>query len=776
MLKSIQKRDGRIVAFDSVKIQKAINKTIKELDFDMSLEEIATISDDVVFVCEELYGKKEICSVEQVQDVVIKELDNKGYSDIASAYSIYRADRNKVRTMKSDLMKTYEKLTFMDSEDLSMKRENANIDTDTAMGTMLKYGSEGAKQFAHLYLLKPEHSKAHTVGDIHIHDLDFMGIGTLTCCQIPLDKLFKGGFNTGHGFLREPNDIMSYSALACIAIQSNQNEQHGGQSIPMLDYYLAPGVAKTFIKKYVEVLDDKYDICEDKLEDLTKLLRGYLSNNKTILDEKGKNYFKSATVSTIQTLLVDAPFFNTIGFDKIWAKALKKTNKQTYQAMESLIHNLNTMHSRAGSQIPFSSVNYGMDTSEEGRIVMKNLLLATEAGLGNGETPIFPIQVMQIKEGVNYNPNDPNYDIFKLGMKVSAKRLFPNFLFVDAPFNLQYYKEGVPESVITTMGCRTRVIGNTYDKNNEICAGRGNISFTSINLPRLAIESGRGNLDTFFNLLDKKLELVAEQLLDRMEIQGKKKVKNFPFLMGQGVWLGSENLGMEDTLEEVIKQGTLSIGFIGLAECLTALIGVHHGQSEEAQELGLKIVKRMREYTDKLSVETGLNFSVIGTPAEGLSDRFLKIDRELYGVIEGVTDKDFYTNSNHIPVNFPISAFDKIRLEAPYHVLTNAGHITYIELDGDPSKNLDAYESVVRHMKESGIGYGAINHPVDRCPNCSYTGVIDDECPNCGVKDGEVEFDRIRRITGYLVGSLNRFGSGKQAEERLRVKHSTSSI
>ena len=544
----------------------------------------------------------------------------------------------------------------------------------------------------------------------------------------------------------------------------------------MLDYYLAPGVAKTFIKKYVELLEDKYEIPQSNAQELKEALRTYRKNNKTILDDKGKEFVRATTVALVQTLRVDAPFFNSVAFQKVWDKALDKTNKESYQAMEAFVHNLNTMHSRCGSQVPFSSANYGTDTTEEGRIVMKNLLLATEAGLGNGETAIFPIQIFKVKEGVNYNPGDPNYDLFKLACKVSAKRLFPNFSFLDAPFNKKFYVEGKPETECAYMGCRTRTLGNIHDKDNQVVTGRGNLSFTSINLPRLAIEAGRGNVDGFFELLDEKLELVRDQLLIRFEVQARKKVRNFPFLMGQGVWLGSENLTEDDEVREVIKHGSLTCGYIGLAECLKYLVGKHHGECEKSQELGLKIVGRMKEFMDKTAEETKLNFAVIATPAEGLSDRFLKIDRKKYGVIEGVTDKDFYTNSNHVPVYYPISAFDKIRIEAPYHALTDGGHIAYIELDGDPSKNLDAYEAVVRHMKESGIGYGAINHPVDRCPKCSYTGVIDDECPNCGVKDGEVEFDRIRRITGYLVGTLKRFGSGKQAEERLRVKHGTSSI
>ena len=430
------------------------------------------------------------------------------------------------------------------------------------------------------------------------------------------------------------------------------------------------------------------------------------------------------------------------------------------------------MNSRAGAQIPFSSINYGTDTSPEGRMVIKNVLLATEAGLGNGETPIFPIHIFKVKDGLNYNEGDPNYDLFKLACRVSAKRLFPNFSFIDAPYNLQYYKPGDYNTEIAYMGCRTRVIGNVYDPTREIVTGRGNLSFTSINLPRLGILAG-GDIVKFFEMLEDRMNLVVDQLLYRFKIQSQKKVKNYPFLMGQGIWIDSEKLNPNDTIGEVLKHGTLSVGFIGLAECLKALIGVHHGESKEAQELGLRIIGRMRARMDEESKKTGLNFSLLATPAEGLSGRFVKIDRKKFGKIEGVTDREYYTNSFHIPVYFPINAFRKIKLEAPYHALTNAGHISYVELDGDPLQNLEAFEQIIRCMKESGIGYGSINHPVDRDPCCGYTGIIGDVCPKCGRSDhgDNTRFERIRRITGYLVGTLDRFNNGKRAEEADRVKH-----
>ncbi len=438
--------------------------------------------------------------------------------------------------------------------------------------------------------------------------------------------------------------------------------------------------------------------------------------------------------------------------------------------MEALVHNLNTMHSRAGAQIPFSSINYGTDTSPEGRMAVRNLLLATEAGLGNGETPIFPIHIFKVKEGINYNPGDPNYDLFQLACRVSAKRLFPNFSFLDAPYNLKYYSPGNPHTEIAYMGCRTRVIGNVYDPSREIVTGRGNLSFTSVNLPRLGIRN-RGNVEAFFKELDSVINLVIDQLWERYQIQARKKVKNFPFLMGQGIWLDSDKLSPDDEIGEVLKHGTLTMGFIGLAECLKALIGAHHAESEEAQKLGLEIAGHMRKRMDEASRKHNMNFTLIATPAEGLAGRFVELDRNIFGSIEGVTDREYYTNSFHVPVYYKINAFKKIKLEAPYHELTNAGHITYVELDGDPQHNLTAFEKIIRAMKEAGIGYGSINHPVDRDPVCGYTGIIGDKCPSCGREEGSVKFERIRRITGYLVGTLDRFNNAKMAEVRDRVSH-----
>lgn len=770
-MKEILKRDGRKVEFDINKIAGAIEKAFNATGTNKNYEYCLELANQVVDILE---GETcEIPSVEHIQDIVEKVLIDNGHVRTAKAYIIYRANRSRQREMNNNLMKIYEEITFSDARDSNIKRENANVDGNTAMGAMLKYGSEGSKHFYQLYMLKPEQAEAHKNGDIHIHDLDFYGL-TTTCCQIDLIELFKNGFSTGHGVLREPQDIYSYSALACIAIQSNQNDQHGGQAVPNFDYALGKGVACTYKKRYRDAMYNIMDVLigEDAAKKATEIYNQLAEEG--VIPKLTDDGYLEKEAEQLKAAGIDEAIVQNAQKHAL-KQAYEQTNKATYQAMEALIHNLNTMNSRAGAQTPFSSINYGMDTSPEGRMVMRNLMEATEAGLGHGETPIFPIQIFRVKEGVNFNPGDPNYDLFKLAIRCSAKRLFPNFSFVDAPFNLQYYKEGHPETEVAYMGCRTRVMGNVYDKDNEIAYRRGNLSFTSINLPRLAIKA-KGDIDAFFRGLDQMMDLVVQQLLDRFEIQRHKRVYNYPFLMGQGVWLGSENLRWDEEVGEVLKHGTFSVGFIGLAEALVALIGEHHGQSEKAQNLGLDIVTYMRERMDAESQKRGLNFTLLATPAEGLSGRFVKIDRKKYGTIPGVTDRDYYTNSFHVPVYYPISAFKKIEIEAPYHALTNAGHISYIEMDGDPTKNLDAFEKVIRYMKECGIGYGSVNHPVDRDPVCGYNGIIDDECPVCHRHegDGNQNFQRIRRITGYLVGTLDKFNDGKRAEEKDRVKHTTS--
>ena len=772
MIERIIKRDGREVPFEIDKISTAIYKSAEAIGGHNRgvAEELAKQVEDYI----EKEEKISTPTVEHIQDVVERTLIESGHSRTAKEYILYRADRTRHREMNTRLMKIYEDLTFKAAKDNDIKRENANIDGDTAMGTMLKYGSEGAKQFYEMYILDPAHAKAHREGDIHIPDLDYLTL-TTTCCQIDLDKLFTGGFSTGHGFLREPNDIASYSALACIAIQSNQNDQHGGQSIPNFDYAMAKGVIKTYQRIYRQNMARAIEIMEDA-EDASALSKEIMaaatekSAGAIPKLEDGEAYMEAEL-----QILTDK--FGAESAEKIQKFAFKhagaETDRATYQAMEAFVHNLNTMHSRAGAQIPFSSINYGMDTTPEGRMVIRNVLLATEAGLGNGETPIFPIHIFKVKEGVNYNPGEPNYDLFKLACRVSAKRLFPNFSFIDAPYNLQYYKPGHPETEVAYMGCRTRVMANSYDPTREIVNGRGNLSFTSVNLPRIAILSNH-NIDFFFEQLDRKIDLVIDQLLDRFELQAQKKARNYPFLMQQGIWLDSDNLKPDDEVREVLKHGTLTMGFIGLAETLKALTGYHHGESKEAQNLGLEIVGYMRQRMDQATKKHGMNFSLIATPAEGLSGRFVRMDAEKFGKIPGVTDREYYTNSFHIPVYYDISAWDKIKLEAPYHALTNGGHISYVELDGDPTENLDAFEQVVRCMKESGIRYGSINHPVDRDPVCGYTGIIGDTCPLCGRSehDGHENFERIRRITGYLVGTVDRFNNAKKAEVRDRVKHS----
>ena len=734
MIKTIKKRTGDIVKFNAQKITDAIKKAnMESIDETFSKEQLSTITNNVIKALKNLKTP----GVEQIQDAVEKVLIAGNFASTAKAYILYRAEHTKLRQAKADLMDIYDELTFTKAKDADIKRENANIDADTAMGTMLKYGSEGSKYFITSYILPKDIAVAHMDGDIHIHDMDFYML-TETCCQIDLLKLFKNGFSTGHGYLREPNDIRSYAALACIAIQANQNEMHGGQAVPMFDYCMAPGVAKTYRKQYYKALGYYFNAMLDmKLEDASLLCKK--------IEQSLPIKISMSTADKFGKLLVDflpkhqrehnyqeineqtTQMAHKFAINTAW----NETNAATYQAMEAFIHNLNTMNSRAGAQVPFSSINYGTDTSPEGRMAMRNLLLATDAGLGDGETPIFPVQIFKVKEGVNYEKDDPNYDLFRLAMKTSAKRLFPNFSFLDAPFNKKYYKPNDYNSEVAYMGCRTRVMGNVYDPTREVTCGRGNLSFTSINLPRLAIEA-KGDINKFYKSLDDMIDLVIRQLLHRFKIQCAKIGKNYPFLMGQNIWLDSDNIGEYDTVSEVLRHGTLTVGFIGLAETLKALIDKHHGESAEAQKLGLAIIGHMRKRMDDEAQKTKLNFSLIATPAEGLSGRFVKIDRKIYGSIPGVTDREYYTNSFHIPVYYPISAYKKIQLEAPYHNLTNGGHISYIEMDGDPTKNLTAFEAIIRCMHDNGIGYGSVNHPVDRDPVCGYTGIINGVCPKCG--------------------------------------------
>ena len=737
------KRNGKKVPFDETKIALAIKKGFDSVEVDngeddklrkYDTKDIQKVYQAVLKKIEKAAKETDKFQIEQIQDFIEDELSSKGYEDVYKSFSEYRERRAQSRQSFFDDKKTHkflkslENLGLKSANEEDAKRENANIDGNSPMGTMLQYGSTVSREFAKAYLMKPEFAKMHDEGEIHIHDMDFLAMGTTTCCQIDLSRLFKNGFDTGHGYVRPPQDISTYSSLAAIVIQANQNDQHGGQSIPALDYYLAPGVLKTFKKQFKQTVYDFLD------------LDGFIGviNIDRIIRE----------IDKIESIEVNLEEFSDYqkGSDRIKEifklaseKALQKTDRATQQAMEAFVHNLNTMHSRAGAQVPFSSVNFGTDISPEGRMVIRNLLLAIDRGLGNGETPIFPVSIFKVKEGVNYNKEDPNYDLFKLACKVSAKRLFPNFAFVDAPFNLQYYKPGDVNTEIAYMGCRTRVLADVTSPDNQVVTGRGNLSFTTINLPRLGIKYGialkerdKADMKGFYNELGEIMDKVRDQLLERFEVQCGKHSYNFPFLLGQGVWTNGEKLKPTDRLRKVWKHGSLSTGFIGLAECLKALTGEHHGESKASQKLGLEIIKFMRNRCDENSAKYNLNFTCLATPAEGLSGRFTAIDRAIYGKIKGVTDREYYTNSFHVPVYYNISITDKLKTEAPYHELTNGGHISYIELDGDVASNVDAFEKVIRIMKESGIGYGAVNHPVDRDPVCGYVGVINDVCPGCG--------------------------------------------
>ena len=724
MFKLVVKRDGKIVKFDPEKITEAIAKAglvTEEFKYDRAkalAEKVLKRLDETV--------KVRTPHVEQIQDVVEDVLLESSFKRTAKEYIQYRQERSRRREAKSDLMNIYRTISHADaSEDSDIKRSNANVDGNSAMGKMLQFGAEGAKVFAKTLLLRPDIAAAHDNGDIHIHDLDFYATGTLTCCQSDPFVLFEnGGFNTGHGHLRTPNSIGSYAALAAILLQANQNEQHGGQSIPNFDYAMAPGVNKSFRKALKRNLE-KYNKFAGKKVHLEVDESVNFGDDKALLDAKWPKEVVEASGEDVK--------------------------RETLQAMEGFIHNLNTMHSRAGAQVPFTSINFGTDTTPAGRLVSEYLLEATENGLGKGETPIFPISIFKVKSGVNYEPDDPNYDLFKKSMEVSAKRLFPNFCFIDAPYNLKYYKPGDYRTEIATMGCRTRVFASVFPESDGIVTGRGNCSFTTINLVRIGIRHGiclgerkEADWDGFYKELDEKLDLVKDELLERFEFQANQHVRNFPFLMGQGNWFGSEKLGWNDTLRDVIKHGTLSIGFIGLAETLVAMVGKHHAEDEDARELGLDIISHMREKCDAYCKKYKLNFSLLATPAEGIAGRFTKIDRKEFGVIPGVTDREFYTNSFHVPVYYPISAFEKIEIEAPYHNLCNAGHITYIELDGDPSQNIAAFEAVIRKMHDCGVGYGSVNHPVDRDPVCGYSGIITGErCPKCGRLEGEIPFEKV---------------------------------
>lgn len=665
---SIQKRDGRIVRFDKIKITNAIYKAQLAVGQDNMSRAEALTEEVLDYLKEEIVGA--IPTVEGIQDIVERVLIEAGHAQVAKAYILYRDKRTRIREAKAELMDIVADILVETS------RENANVGNSPS-AKMLQIASAASRHY-YLHRLIPEDTAyAHIDGDIHIHDLEFYG-KTLTCIQIPLYDLLSRGFSTGHGYIRPPKRPASATALAAIILQSSQNDMHGGQSYGFFDRDLAP-----FVEGYPE--DD------------------------------------------------------------------------VFQAMEAFVYNLNSMHSRAGSQVPFSSVNLGCDLSEAGRMVTRCLLLAFEKGLGKGENPIFPNIIFRVKEGVNFNPGDPNYDLFRLAMRVASRRMNPTFSFMDSSFNKPYGDE------VAYMGCRTRVIANR--RGPQVTTGRGNLSFTSVNLPRIAIKAG-GDLDKFFTGLREVTRLAIRQLFHRYRVQCKLKVKDMPFLMGQHLYLDSENLGPDDSIESAIVHGTLSVGFLGLAEALKALTGHNHGESEEARRLGVEIVAFMRQLIDEASEIHDLNYTLLATPAEGLSGRFIALDRKKFGVIEGITDKEFYTNSFHVPVDSEIGMYEKIAIEGVYHKYTNAGHISYIELDSPPIHNIEAVEAIVRHMRSCDVGYGGINFPIDECRACAYSGVIESQCPKCGSSN----IRRVRRITGYL-STVDRFNDAKRAELAARTPH-----
>lgn len=724
-LLKVRKRSGQRVSYDRTKIFNAIagaNRDASTTDDKLSDDDIERVTDSV----ESELCDCEVVGVEEIQDRVEKALMAHGFFDVAKQFIVYRQRHSQRRAAQKKLVDTYRDIFFADSVNVDLKRDNANINTDASMGIMLKLGAESSKYFVDNYVLPENFAQADKDNWIHIHDKDFSLI-TFNCCQIDLLKLFRGGFSTGHGFLREPNSIRSYASLACIAIQSNQNDMFGGQSINAFDYAMAEGVRKSFRRAIRNEVKRACDFCD--------------------ITAAGDIDFNVCTYSESENPAAVENLSKIVGNEKLAAKiyrsACADVVEETHQAMEALIHNFNTLHSRAGAQVPFSSINYGMDTSSEGRLVIREVLNAIDAGLGNGETPIFPISVFQLKSGVNYNVDDPNYDLFRQACKVSAKRLFPNFVNIDAPYNLQYYKPGDYNSCVATMGCRTRVMSNVNGR--EESGSRGNFAFVTINLPKLALEV-KGDVDKFFALYDEYITLCHDYILFRLKTIEEKHVYNFPFLMGQGVWMDSEKLKPTDKIKDVLKHASYSIGFCGLAECLVALIGKHHGQSDEAQQLGLKIVKHLRERTDDYTRREKRNWTTFGTPAESTAGQFQRANRKVYGNIKGVTDRPYMTNSSHVPVYFPICAGDKIRIEAPYHAICNAGHIAYIEMDGDPTKNLSAFEALVRAMHDADMGYFSINHPVDRDPVCGYTGIIANECPHCHRKEVNTGTFHIKRL------------------------------
>ena len=733
MIQTVVKRDGRVVGYNEEKIKAAIRKAMITTDLGEDEALIQKITDRIGMT------GNERMTVEEIQDRVEMELMKSPRKEVAKRYIAYRDQRNIARQAKTRDMF----LEIINAKNNDITRENANMNADSPAGMMMKFASETTKPFVDDYLLSDETRSAVKNNYIHIHDKDYYPTKSLTCVQHPLDKILKHGFVAGHGESRPAKRIETASVIACISMETAQNEMHGGQAIPAFDFYLAPFVRSSFIE---EVKNVEKMMGEDYSHLYDKELEDFLYRD---LD-------------------------GLVGEERALQHAMNRTVSRVHQAMEAFIHNMNTIHSRGGNQVVFSSVNYGTDTSAEGRCVIREMLNSTYEGVGNGATAIFPIQIWKKKTGVNYKPEDRNYDLYCLACKVTARRFFPNFVNLDATYNFhEKWDAADPQRYkyeVATMGCRTRVFENRYGEKTSI--GRGNLSFTTINIVRLAIElmniqEKKERIERFFQRLDEVMEITARQLCERYEFQKTALAKQFPLVMSR-LWEGSENIEKGGTIESVINQGTLGMGFIGLAECLIALVGKHHGESDEAQILGLRIVGHMRSRANEFSERYGHNFSVLATPAEGLSGRFTKRDRKSFGVIEGVTDKDYYTNSNHIPVYYHCSPRHKAKIEGPYHELTRGGHIFYVEIDGDATHNEDAIRDIVDLMDKNNIGYGSVNHNRNHCPYCGYEDAQKDvkHCPKCGT-----QFETIQRITGYLVGTTDRWNSGKLAELKDRVIH-----
>ena len=734
MIQTVVKRDGRIVGFNEQKIMAAIRKAMLHTDKGEDSTLIEQIADHISY-----RGKSQM-SVEAIQDAIEMELMKSARKDVAQKYIAYRNQRNIARKAKTrDVF-----MSIVNAKNNDITRENANMNADTPAGMMMKFASETTKPFVDDYLLSQDVRDSVMHNYIHIHDKDYYPTKSLTCVQHPLDVILEHGFTAGHGSSRPAKRIETAAVLACISLETCQNEMHGGQAIPAFDFYLAPYVrmsykeeVKNLEKLTGEDLSDLYDIAIDD----------YLEKDLAGLEGKAR----------------------------LEQHAINKTVNRVHQAMEAFIHNMNTIHSRGGNQVVFSSINYGTDTSAEGRCIMREILQSTYEGVGNGETAIFPIQIWKKKRGVNYLKEDRNYDLYQLACKVTARRFFPNFLNLDATFNQnEKWRADDPERYkweIATMGCRTRVFEDRWGEKTSIA--RGNLSFSTINIVKLAIEcmgieDKKQRIDMFFAKLDNILDITAKQLDERFQFQKTAMAKQFPLLM-KYLWIGADKLKPEETIESVINHGTLGIGFIGLAECLKALIGKHHGESEEAQELGLKIITYMRDRANEFSDQYHHNYSILATPAEGLSGKFTKKDRKEFGVIPGVTDRDYYTNSNHVPVYYKCTALQKAKIEAPYHDLTRGGHIFYVEIDGDATHNPSVIASVVDMMDKYNMGYGSVNHNRNRCLDCGYENADTNltVCPKCGSH----HIDKLQRITGYLVGTTDRWNSGKLAELHDRVTH-----